>query len=277
MPSASAKQNFAAYLISPIERYPITEIPLSITPVRDHRKELIFQQSLFLKIAEEYLPVKPWITYFATIKHFRLISAQDVSTATFNDLRDKEFAVQVEAIAESLRESAVLTLDDESKTNLDHLCVLQEISPLVLAAARALAAISSSTFYKAVVRAAKGTMPKGKSEALFLTALIGIATVILRCNMDSMNGVGVAITNSVTVGAVASLVIGVFLSVREGAVKLLLASYRQRIVPVAQICSGEDSERLAIEWLEHPAEAQGYLNNVEGLRMRFEDTYLDLN
>jgi len=83
----------------------MSKIPFSLKPVKDNRKELIFQQSLFLRLAEEYLPLKPWVTYFASIKHFRLMEAKDVCTATFDDLRDKEFAVQVEATAEKLRET----------------------------------------------------------------------------------------------------------------------------------------------------------------------------
>lgn len=122
MSLTTAKRNFEAYLLSPIERYPVAKIPFSLKPKQDHRKELIFQQSLFLQVAEELQTTKPWVTYFATTKHFRLMTTKDVSTATFNDLRDKEFATEVAATAENLRDSAAANLDRDTINNLDHLC-----------------------------------------------------------------------------------------------------------------------------------------------------------
>ena len=54
MSLTSAKGRFQAYLLSPIEHYPVSKMPLSLKPTQDRRKELIFQQKLFLQVAEEY-------------------------------------------------------------------------------------------------------------------------------------------------------------------------------------------------------------------------------
>ena len=62
---------------------------------QDKRKELIFQQKLFLDVAHDFVETKPWVAYFAAVKHLRVLDAKNVNTATFNDLRDKQFATEV--------------------------------------------------------------------------------------------------------------------------------------------------------------------------------------
>jgi hypothetical protein len=245
--------------------------------VKDSRKELIFQQSQFLRIAEECLRVKPWIAYFATIKHSRLMAAKEVSTATFDDLRDKEFSVQVEEAAENLRVAAIQALDDETKTNLDHLCVLQEISPLVLAASRTLAEIASSPHREATLAAARGTMPKGGSSLMSLSVVLIIFSFMRFGDSNEMHATGRFLTFMAILGAFICFTAGVAQSSRAGTVMMLLSKYKCDVVPLAEVAGYGASENLALEWLARPTQAQEYLRDTEITRQQFEETYLNLN
>jgi hypothetical protein len=95
------------------------------------QKNLVFQNKQLLQVAEEYLQTKPWITYFASLKHILLLKSKGVSPANFNDFRDKEYALEVEEYAERLAISAEKLLDEDTKVLLQELIMLQQVVPLI--------------------------------------------------------------------------------------------------------------------------------------------------
>lgn len=271
MSLTTAKLNFESYLLSPIERYPVAAIPFSLKPRQDHRKELIFQQSLFLQVADKLHTSKPWVTYFATTKHFRLLTAKDISTATFNDLRDKEFATEVAATAERLRDSAAAKLDRETINNLDYLCQLQEVSPLASIARDALAAIVSSKYHQTVLRVASGeSMATGCATFVVGVVLCGVGLGLID-SISSSNGGDATVAIPYTI-AILGVIIACFQYLKWEAVTTLVARYRSDIVPVAEIVGADP-----LDWLARPAEAQSYLAQLDSIREEFEQTYLDVS
>jgi hypothetical protein len=291
MPLDSAKQSFAAFLSCPIERYPISSVPLSLSPQRDGQKEIIFQQSLHLGVAAEYVSIKPWVVYFATIKHFHLMSAKNVSTAVFNDLNDKAFAAKVASTAENLQNAAGSALDDQTKQSLEFLCTLQEAASLLLVARSSLDTIASSPHYKAVLRAKEGAKPSTQTGGCaFLAALIG-GGIVIDIIVNALSGthaqhVARAIILTITIPL---LIRGLLSSWRrysrevaarvvELKVSQLLVSYKTDVVPVAELLAGgSEGPSLARKWLENPPQGREYFENVSFTRSQWEETYLKLD
>jgi hypothetical protein len=289
MPSLSAKRNFAAYLACPIERYPIDRIPLSLSPERDTRKELIFQQSLHLEVAKEYLPTKPWVTYFATIKHFRLMSAKDVNTAAFNELGDKQFASEIAATAEELRDAAAHALDDETRANLNYLCGLQEATPLIAAARNALDTIASSKHYKAVALAVSSNTPviAQTSGCLLVAMLLGFIFIAVAIGglLDDAHWKRVIRFIILFPAAFLFLVVygrrflkDIAAKTVASEVNALWSSFQTDVVPAAQLLGGEASGfALARQWLENSPQGREYLDSAMAKKRQFEETYLNLD
>jgi hypothetical protein len=94
-------------------------------------KNLVFQQKQLLQVAEQYLQEKPWITYFAAVKHIIFLKSKGIEAATFGDFKDKEYVLEVEKYAERLATSAEAKIDDETQTCLQELIVLQQVEPLI--------------------------------------------------------------------------------------------------------------------------------------------------
>ncbi len=46
-------------------------------------RELLFNQKQLLKVAEQYLPEKPWIAYFAATKHILFLRSKGIMSASF--------------------------------------------------------------------------------------------------------------------------------------------------------------------------------------------------
>ncbi len=270
MSLTTARHNFEEYLRSPIERYPVAKTPLSLKPKQNYLKELIFQQSLFLKIADQLQSTKPWVTYFATTKHFRLLEAKGVNTATFDDLRDKEFSTEVAATAESLRSSAIAALDRETTTNLDHLCRLQEAAPLVAKAYTTLSTIASSKNYKTILRLARGE----KISSGCLTVAIAVSIIFVICCVFS------SIFEAVEANLIIS-VIFLLIALPGGVIawknfsdlmkaRAAVVHYQSDIVPVAEMLGA-----YPLTWLGNPDEGLSSLAKVDSTRRQFEETYLD--
>ena len=198
------------------------------------------------------------------MKHFRVINANQVNTASFNDLRDKEFATEVAATAEKLRDSAAAILDTDGIKNLDYLCQLQEVAPLAAKAKSTLAEIAGSKHYQAVVKAAKGEKPANGCLVLIGGSILG---AFLMSAASESRGAGVAFAVvSLSTGLVAALQF-----FRWQTITALLARFRSDVIPVAEIlaCS-------PIDWLERPAEAQSFLDAANANREELEHTYLIL-
>lgn len=135
MSLAAARFKFPDYLRNAVpEDYPIDGIPLSVHMQADRRKELIFQQSFFLQVSREHLQTKPWISYFAAAKHFLLLNELGISTASFSDLRDKEFFSKLDDSAYDLHDQARRLLEVDAISKLDRLSALQNHFKLIFPA-----------------------------------------------------------------------------------------------------------------------------------------------
>ncbi len=97
-------------------------------------RNLLFEQKLLLKVAEKYTQNKPWITYFAALKNIVYLRSQGVDTSTFDDFKDKEYAMEVEQYAEALATAAEALLDEETQGYLQELITLQQITPVIIQA-----------------------------------------------------------------------------------------------------------------------------------------------
>lgn len=94
-------------------------------------RELLFNQKQLLKVAEQYLREKPWITYFAATKHIFFLRSKGITTASFKEFRDKEYADEVEKYAETIAVTAEKQLDSETQEFLHELIMLQQVEPLL--------------------------------------------------------------------------------------------------------------------------------------------------
>ena len=94
-------------------------------------KNLIFSQKQILQIAEQYLQDKPWITYFAALKHIVFLRSKGIDTAIFDDFKDKEYVLEVEKYAERMAASAEAMIDDQTQACLQELITLQQVEPLI--------------------------------------------------------------------------------------------------------------------------------------------------
>jgi len=273
MSLTTAKQRFGTYLAEAIQRYPISRIPLSAKMGQDKRKELIFQQKLFLDIAHDFVETKPWVAYFAAVKHFRVLEANEVSTATFNDLRDKEFATQVASAAESLRDSTAPLLDGDTIQHLDELSVLQELSPLIPSARSALSEIETSPHHSAAVAAFKGENPPSGCA----TVLISFGIMVALCFLFALvSGGSSASSDAPVFFAAGALLVGLFIAYRQfthwQAVKLLVSRYRTHVVPVAELLRVSP-----LDWLVQPKQGLATLQDLEARRRQLEQTFLVLD
>ena len=277
MSLTAAKQRFGTYLAQPIVKYPISRIPLSAKMGQDKRKELIFQQKLFLDVALDYVETKPWVSYFAAVKHFRVVDANSVNTATFNDLRDKEFATEVASAAESLRDSSTQLLDTETIECLEELSILQELSPLLPAARSTLSELRSSPHRAAVVAAFGGQTPPTGCGAIMIALGIAFAVCMViaaaSSGRSSSSGSADAVLFLITIVV---LLIGSVFAHRQWthwqAVTQLLDRFRADVVPVAELLRVSP-----LGWLQQPEHGMATLRDLETHRKQLEDTFLVLD
>lgn len=82
----------------PIERDKIFKRSLVNNPIStlfdqntNLKKEIIFQQSKFLEIAQNYLDTNPQITFVAVQKHSYLLDCINLDSASFDNISDKEY------------------------------------------------------------------------------------------------------------------------------------------------------------------------------------------
>jgi hypothetical protein len=94
-------------------------------------RELLFNQKQLLKVAEQFLQEKPWIAYFAATKHIFFLRSKGITTATFTEFRDKEYADEVDRYAETIALTAEKQLDSETQECLHELITLQQVEPLI--------------------------------------------------------------------------------------------------------------------------------------------------
>jgi len=94
-------------------------------------RELLFNQKQLLKVAEQYLNEKPWIAYFAATKHIFFLRSKGITTASFKEFRDKEYADEVDRYAETIALAAEKQLDSETQETLHELITLQQIEPFI--------------------------------------------------------------------------------------------------------------------------------------------------
>ena len=115
-----------AYLLAALpEEYPIDGVPLSLKMGDAQRKEILFQQGKLLEMAEAQLPVAPWLSYLAALKHDQLLEAFGISSTVFHELQDKEYFSTVEAASNRLLSGSDSSLDQEAKQNLSRLVAIQ--------------------------------------------------------------------------------------------------------------------------------------------------------
>ncbi len=273
MSLTAAKQRFGTYLEQSIERYPISRIPLSPRMGQDKRKELIFQHKLFLDVAHDFVETKPWVAYFAAVKHLRVLDAKNVNTATFNDLRDKQFATEVTSAAESLRDSTAQLLDKETISCLEELGILQELSPLLPAAQNSLSELTSSPLHPAAVAAFKGENPPSGCTTVLISfgAMIGVSFLFALVSSDSSSS-----SDAAAFIAAGVMLVGLFIAYRQWthwhAVTQLVARFRAHVVPVADLLRVP-----AVDWLEQPQQGLGVLQDLHTRRKQLEETYLVLD
>jgi len=108
-------------------------------------KDLLFEQKLLLSIADKLTAEKPWISYFAALKHLIYLKSQGVDTSTFSDFKDKEYALEVEQYAESIALSAEKLIDDQTQEYLHELIELQQITSVLEQALVGLEMMAHST------------------------------------------------------------------------------------------------------------------------------------
>lgn len=94
-------------------------------------RELLFNQKQLLKVAERYSLEKPWIAYFAATKHICFLRSKGITTASFKEFRDKEFADEVDRYAETIAVHAEKQLDSQTQEFLHELITLQQVEPLI--------------------------------------------------------------------------------------------------------------------------------------------------
>jgi hypothetical protein len=94
-------------------------------------RELLYNQKQLLKAADQCSEQKPWIAYFAAAKHILFVRSKGITTASFKEFRDKEFADEVERYAEAIAVTAEKRLDSETQEFLHELLTLQQVEPLV--------------------------------------------------------------------------------------------------------------------------------------------------
>lgn len=156
MPTLEARDQFPLYLHESMSQGVLDDIKDAVKDVvnrlsflsnrggNDPKKELIFKQKQMLQVAEEYLQNKPWITYFASVKHLFFLKANGIDPSTFSDFRDKEYALEVQAFAERVALSAEEKLDEDTITFLQELIILQQIEPLIPESIRALTTLAAT-------------------------------------------------------------------------------------------------------------------------------------
>ena len=263
MSLTSTKRKFEEYLLKPLERHfaDKSAVPFKIT--QHEARELIFQQSLLLQVAREIQEANPWSAYFAVVKHSALMGDRGVGTATFSALRDKEFAHEVAALAETIRETAAMTLDKETAGNLEYLCKLQTAGIFAANARAILSHIAASEYHNAVVAGAKGVRPfSGR-----MTMLAGILAGGILVFFFGRNVGAVAVISLATLLVAACLAYPQYS--RWRAVTDFLRSYKKEIIPAAKSLDADP-----FDWLAMPTQAQIFLGEAEAMRKQFEQNYL---
>jgi len=119
-------EEFKDYLLALLpEEYPISSIPLSLTMTEAHRKELIFQQSKFLEVAQSHIESHPWLSYLAALKHVRMLEANETHSTTFREFSDKEYFDRVQAHCASILNTSKSLLDETTQRNCDRIIHIQ--------------------------------------------------------------------------------------------------------------------------------------------------------
>lgn len=153
MPTLEARDEFPVYLHASMSqgllddlkgavKEIVNKLSFPLKRINDPKKELIFRQKQMLQVAEEYLQEKPWITYFAAVKHLFFLRANGIGSSSFDDFKDKEYALEVESYAEKLASSSEKQIDEETQMFLQELIVLQKIQPLISQSIAALRSVS---------------------------------------------------------------------------------------------------------------------------------------
>jgi hypothetical protein len=114
------------YLIAKLpDEYPIPSIPLSFQMTLAHRKELIFNQNIFLEAASAQLINLPWISFMAAKKHLKILEIYDTNTSTFADFDEKEYFNNVQKNCLNIINESSLLLDTITKVNCDRIVSFQ--------------------------------------------------------------------------------------------------------------------------------------------------------
>ena len=108
----------------------------------DEKKQLVFQQKQMLLTAGEFLNEKPWITYFAAVKHIFFLKSLGITSSNFDSFTDKEYAQEVDRYAEKLAHEAEVRIDSDTQRFLQELILLQQTEPLIPQTIRALVSFS---------------------------------------------------------------------------------------------------------------------------------------
>jgi len=90
-----------------------------------HRKELIYQQTKFLKKAEQLVSYYPWISAIASIKHNAILAKYPADSATFLEISDKEYIDAANDLSSEIISRCDRCLDPETKGFLITLVSLQ--------------------------------------------------------------------------------------------------------------------------------------------------------
>ena len=259
----STKRKFEAYLLKPLDRRFDEKgiVPSKIT--EDEARELIFQQSLLLKVAQETQSANPWAAYFAIIKHTLIMDDNRITTATFAAMRDKEFAQEVAAMAETIRETTAMNLDKETIENLEYLCKLQTAGIHAASARTTLSSIAAFGHHDALMAAARGLKLFNGRMTMLAGLLIGTVLVFY----FGKNAGAVAVILLATLLISACLAYPQY--ARWKAVTAFLASFKKEIVPAARSLDADP-----FEWLDTPTQAQIFLGEAETTRKQFEQSYL---
>ena len=117
---------FKKYLLATLpEEYPIASIPLSMKMRSAHKKELIFQQTKFLDMAEGLIGTSPWVTYVASKKYLLLIERLKIDSGTYSEIAEKEYFHQSISRCENVLSNSRAMLADDIKQYCDRLVALQ--------------------------------------------------------------------------------------------------------------------------------------------------------
>jgi hypothetical protein len=119
-------QKYKDYLTSRLpDEYPISSIPLSLKMTEAHRKELIFNQNVFLDVADSQLNEMPWISAIAAIKHLKMQEIYDTNTSTFREFHEKEYFDNVQNKCLNIFKKTDELLDSKTKENCVRIVALQ--------------------------------------------------------------------------------------------------------------------------------------------------------